>query len=155
MDNSMYVAPAGGWMNGVQQPGQTWAGAQLGPGQNARYTQNGGNFQQPVPPQTPFVGRFVKTIAEIVPNEVPMDGRIALFPTESLEEIYLKAWTANGEMKNFRYILDPDQNLNGAQPQQENMQQVMLARIDALEKRLAEGTKNNQRNNTSSKGGDK
>lgn len=121
------------------------------------YGQNGGNFGSQAMQQTqdpPFVGRFINQIEEVMPREVPMDGRIAVFPSQSLEEIFIKAWDRNGNIKTIRYILDPMQNLNQAPQQAPNMGAQILERLDQLEQRLndTQSKPNNQRNK--SKGGD-
>lgn len=145
----------GNWQNYMSSPQQTYATQQYPIGQQSSvYGQNGGNFgmQQPDPP---FVGRYINQIEDVMPREVPMDGRAAIFPTQSLEEIYLKAWDRNGTIKTFRYILDPTQNLNAPVAQEPDMGSRILERLDQLEQRLGETqqAKNaNRRNN--SKGGD-
>lgn len=117
------------------------------------------NFQttaqaQPMTQPAPFVGRFIDSLDEIVPNEVPMDGRAAYFPTKNLEEIYFKAWKSDGQVKTLRYVLDPTFNSTPPPPQTEISMTSLLARIDDLEKKLADASaKNGQRN--SPKGGEK
>lgn len=112
-------------------------------------------FQQPAQP--PFTGRFIGDVSEVVPSEVPMDGRAALFPNRSLEEVYLKMWNRDGQLKTFRYILDPTQNLNVQAPsQQEDTQSLLLQKIDELEAKINSMTQpeeTTQRKN--SKGGEK
>lgn len=157
MAGPMNTSP-GGWQNYQPNPSSAWIAqgpnGQATPFQN-NFGQNGGNMvvQQQEPP---FVGRFINQIGEVVPREVPMDGRLAIFPTQNLEEIYLKAWDRYGTIKTFRYILDPNQNLNAQQPQGSDMSSQILERLDNLEQKLGESQqqlKNNNRRNTS-KGGD-
>lgn len=147
----MSISP-GGWQGYQQGQGQQWG---MNP-QNTQspFGQNGGNFvaQQPDPQ---FVGRFINRIEEVMPKEVPMDGRPGIFPTQNLEEIYLKAWDRYGTIKTFRYILDPTQNFNNAPPMQgSDMQSAILQRLDELEQKLTEPQAKpaNRRNN--SKGGE-
>ncbi len=46
-------------------------------------------------------GRFVNDFSEIGVNEVPMDGKYALFAKNDLSEIVAKAWNANGQIVNI------------------------------------------------------
>lgn len=109
------------------------------------------------PTQAPFAGRFIADISEVVPSEVPMDGRAALFPNKSLEEVYLKMWNRDGELKSFRYILDPNQKLSIQQPsRQEDVQAMLLRRIDELEEKInGIGQSEEQTTRKNSKGGEK
>lgn len=120
-----------------------------------QFGQNGGQIT-PQPTEPPFVGRYINQIEDVMPREVPMDGRAAIFPTQTLEEIYLKAWDRNGTIKTFRYILDPTQNLNAQGSAQEpDMSSRILERLDQLEQRLNDSGQTKPANRrTSSKGGD-
>lgn len=140
----------GGWQGYQQGPNQQWP---TNP-QNTQspFGQNGGNMmvQQQ---ELPFVGRFIGHIEEVMPREIPMDGRPAIFPTQTLEEIYLKAWDRNGSIKTFRYILDPMQAFNAQSTPTQDPN--ILERLDQLEQKLSEvqqGKPNNRRN--TSKGGE-
>lgn len=96
------------------------------------------------PSSQPFTGRYVNSQSDILPNEVPMDGRIALFPNTDLNEIFLKCWTPEGRIRTFRYILDTSCDLNAApaQPAVQSYDQL-ASRIEELEKQI-------QRKNTRS-----
>lgn len=145
-------ASPGGWQGYQQGPNQQWG--MNGQFQNG-FGQNGGNTMALQPQDPPFVGRFINQIEEVMPREVPMDGRVAIFPSQSLEEIYLKAWDRNGSIKTFRYILDPMQSLNAPnQAQDSNMGSMILERLDQLEQKLSDTNPKpaNRRNN--SKGGE-
>lgn len=150
------AGPMNNWQfQGYGQPTQNQGVG--GPPTQQPYPSN--NFQpipqpQPMIQPAPFVGRFIENLQEIVPNEVPMDGRPALFPAKSLEEIYLKMWNANGEMKTFRYVLDQSQNFNAPPPPKDDFQSEIMKRLESLEQKIAENnTKNNGRKN-SPKGGE-
>lgn len=139
--------PSGGWQGYAPTPTQQYP--MLG------YGQNGGNMPAPQPTETPFVGRYINHIEEVMPREVPMDGRAAIFPTQSLEEIYLKAWDRNGTIRTIRYVLDPMQNLTQGTAQEADMSSKILERLEQLEQKLGESQQQkaaNRRNN--SKGGD-
>lgn len=144
--------PSGGWQGYPQGQNQQW-GVQQYP--QSGFGQNGGNMAMPQQADPPFVGRYINHIEEVMPREVPMDGRAAIFPTQTLEEIYLKAWDRNGTIRTIRYVLDPMQNLTQGTVQEPDMSSRILERLDQLEQRLGETqqTKNvNRRNN--SKGGE-
>lgn len=112
--------------------------------------QNGGIMQGPQPT---FLGRFVDRIDEVLPAEVPMDGRVALFPSKSLDSMWLRAWNKDGQLMTFHYILDPNQGSSVPQPTQtDNFQSQIMERLDELERRLGEANKGSNRRNT--KGGD-
>lgn len=102
----------------------------------------------------PFTGRYVQSLTDIRPNEVPMDGRVALFPTTNLDEIYLKSWGVDGLIKTFRYVLDTSADLNAVAPQQQttdNWQQI-TSRLDQLEAMVKEGAKAGKGSSKSSQG---
>lgn len=101
-------------------------------------------------PQSPgpatFPGRYISDLLEVTPNEVPMDGQIALFPTKDLSEIYLKSWSGDGRILNFRYILDTSVDLNApVAPQQEDFTNI-TARLSALEEQVKKRTSTRGRN---------
>lgn len=110
-----------------------------------------GQNQQPnmASSQPPFVGRYVNTTKDIMPNEVPMDGRLALFPLADLTAINLKYWSPEGKIRTIRYIVDPDQDIE-EEAQNQTFNDI-YTRLDALEKQL---TGQNQPKNTGKKKGD-
>lgn len=82
-----------------------------------RQTQTGGpvNYIQNNPNynvnQSPFSygmnelpGRIVESIQDIVPNEVPMNGQVGLFPQRDYSCIYAKAWNAQGTIDTVVYV---------------------------------------------------
>ena len=151
MAGPMNTSPGVNWQSYQSAQNQGW----VGPNGQQQMGQNGGNFTVQQPEQPPFVGRFINQIEEVMPREVPMDGRIAIFPTPNLEEIYLKAWDRYGSIKTFRYILDPNQTFNAPPMQQgPDMSSQILQRLDELEKKLGDSQNKptNRRNN--SKGGE-
>lgn len=55
--------------------------------------------QQTYVPQAPqMVGRFVNDFNEVTANDVPMDGKWALFPKSDLSEIQARAWSPEGKI---------------------------------------------------------
>lgn len=89
----------------------------------------------PSPVEAPqFIGRFINDPNDIMPKDVPMDGRITLFPTKDLNAIYLKYWTPEGKLAGFRYIVDPNQVLNNTTEQ--DFQQQVFSRLSNIEAQL-------------------
>ena len=95
----------------------------------------------PQPQQVPigFTGRYVNSIDEVVLNEIPMDGSIAIFPTKDAQAIYLKVWNQNGSLLTARYVLDPvqpEQQATKAAPMDD-----ILDRLNKLEAAISKRTK--------------
>lgn len=85
----------------------------------------------PQPLQQPrgIAGRMVGAPSEIVPNEVPMDGSVAFFPTSDGSAIFAKAWNPNGTISTVRYAPVGDD-----QPQESGPTLAdVLSRLDDLE----------------------
>lgn len=100
-------------------------------------------YQQPE--MSPFIGRYVEQVNEIVPNEVPMDGRIGLYPTKDLTTIFLKTWTPEGKITTLKYILDPDQMTTPSTvATEEDFKKEVFERLNALEQMFTK--QNNNRN---------
>lgn len=58
----------------------------------------------PQMPQVPtLTGRFIKSIEEVQPNDVPMNGSAAIFPAEDMSVIYARAWNNDGTISTVRY----------------------------------------------------
>lgn len=83
-----------------------------------------------------FTGRYVDDPSEIKANEVPMDGRLSIFPTNDLNAVFLKAWNSNGRMLTIKYVPDPtwqEPPVTQASTQQDDI----LRRLEALEQSFA------------------
>lgn len=50
-----------------------------------------------------ILGRVVSNFSEIVANDVPMDGRSAVFPKSDMSEIQVRAWGADGKIRTTTY----------------------------------------------------
>lgn len=48
--------------------------------------------------------RLIKSLDEITPQEVPMDGSVSLFPMEDYSCVYAKAWNRDGTIRTVKYI---------------------------------------------------
>lgn len=63
-------------------------------------------YTPPAYPANHIFGRPVSAETEIKPNEVPMDGTIALFPLTDFSVIIAKQWSQDGTIKTLRFVPD-------------------------------------------------
>ena len=111
------------------------------------------NLQQPQIPmanqqQTQgVIGRFVCDFSEITANDVPMDGRSAIFPKTDMSEIQVRTWGNDGKIDSTSYkpvISDFDSQSSVLSNSTENLKimlsdeatEVFMKRFDELEKRI-------------------
>lgn len=117
--------------------------------QNARFQTMGGHqsasyggYSQPAPPPTVrsyIYGRPVGTPNAITPQEVPMDGTIALFPMQDLSCVYAKTWGADGTIKTMRFVPEPvndPQNEGQTESSMDALFASLNQRLDKIEKML-------------------
>lgn len=72
--------------------------------QYPQYSQQNQFVQQPSQQQQQgIVGKIVNDVSNVSPNDVPMDGSIAVFPKNDMTEIYCKQWSANGTIQTVVY----------------------------------------------------
>lgn len=64
-----------------------------------------GSYQQPG-----LIGKVVNDVSMVSPNDVPMDGNIAIFPKGDMSEIYCKQWKQDGTIQTVVYKPILDQN---------------------------------------------
>ena len=74
------------------------------------------NTYQPYVPQVPSViptatqstltGHLVASPDEIKPNDIPMNGQAAYFPSQDGKVIYAKAWNTDGSIATVRYVAE-------------------------------------------------
>lgn len=59
-----------------------------------------------------LIGKMVNDVSMVSPNDVPMDGNIAIFPKNDMSEIYCKQWKQDGTIQTVVYkpILDQNQS---------------------------------------------
>lgn len=83
--------------------------------QYPQFSQQNQFMQQPVQQNQSqgIVGKIVNDVSNVSPNDVPMDGSVAVFPKNDMTEIYCKQWTANGTIQTIVYR--PVQQENGAE----------------------------------------
>lgn len=88
----------------MAQMGQYQQGAQMFPAQ----AQNSNLIQQP----QGLIGKMVNDVSMVSPNDVPMDGNIAIFPKNDMSEIYCKQWKQDGTIRTVVYkpVLEQNQS---------------------------------------------
>ena len=95
------------------------------------------------PQQSSIFGRIVNDENEIMPNEVPMDGTIGIFPKSDGSEVIVKSWTQNGTISTVKYV----PVVEGETPQVSNdPYPEIIDRLDRIEKQLS--TRRTNRNNS-------
>lgn len=51
-------------------------------------------------------GRMIYSLDEIMPQEVPMDGSVSLFPMHDWSCVYGKWWTSNVQIQTVKFVLE-------------------------------------------------
>lgn len=121
----------------MAQMNQYQQGAQMFPAQS----QNSNLAQQPLG----LIGKMVNDVSMVSPNDVPMDGNIAIFPKGDMSEIYCKQWKQDGTIQTVVYkpILDqnaeqatntPQMDFNALNEDVRALREDILARLDSIEK---------------------
>lgn len=96
-------------------------------------------------------GRTIGNEAEIVPNDVPMDGSFSLFPMHDYSCIYAKQWNTDGTIRTIKFV--PEQVDNKSQENAVTFEQAVMDRFDSIEDAISNGFrryKNSYRKNKSS-----
>lgn len=75
-------------------------------------------IQQVAQPQG-LVGKMVNDVSVVSPNDVPMDGNVAIFPKNDMSEIYCKQWQQNGTIQTVVY-----RPVQAENPQEGNIPQM-------------------------------
>lgn len=109
------------------------------------YYQNPPQMQQPVqqPQSQPqqqaqakiIQCRAVNSDSEIVPNEIPMDGSVCLFPKNDWSCIYAKTWSSDGTIKTFLFECQKPDN-QSEEPKVNKEYTAILERLDRIEKSI-------------------
>lgn len=70
-----------------------------------QYQQSLQPAQMPAMSQQPqgLIGKVVNDVSMVSPNDVPMDGNVALFPKSDMSEIYCKQWKQDGTIQTVVY----------------------------------------------------
>ena len=90
------------------------------------------NYNPPSVKRVP--ARIINDPKEIMPNEVPMDGSVSLFPTADYSCVYAKAWNANGMIDTVKYVPEKPETQHTVQSQ--DVLTAILARLDNIERTL-------------------
>lgn len=112
---------------------------------NGMGAQGGYSALRPAPVVPMVPGKMFANEEEIKPNEVPMDGSIALFMHRDLGYILAKAWNSGGTIDTVRYVPEkpPAQQ---AQPQTDAaFQNAVFERLDKIERAIKQRPKHNSR----------
>lgn len=99
---------------------------------------NGYNpYQQPYNyfNQRPSIpGKTITNPNEILPQDVPMDGSVGLFPVQDHSCIYAKAWNSNGTIATVKYV--PEQTIAQPAPTPAISLETVSNKLDRIEKML-------------------
>ena len=79
--------------------------------------------------------RGVNSDSEILPNEIPMDGSVCLFPKNDWSCIYAKTWSSDGTIKTFIFECQKPENQGEEQPVNKEYSAI-LERLDRIEKSI-------------------
>lgn len=63
-----------------------------------------------------IIGRVVNDFGEITANDVPMDGRSAVFPKADMSEIQVRAWSADGKIVPVTFVPLIESNPSNSSP---------------------------------------
>ena len=93
--------------------------------------------QQPQQQQStgaaPLTGRTVRSAQEVTPQEVPMDGTLALFPLADGTAIIGKRWTPEGTISEVRYVPE----VPVPEREKPTFEATVLGRLDGIEEAIA------------------
>lgn len=105
-----------------------------------RFTPTVQPVQAPQPVQQPVMqqpaglaGRFVQSAEQVVANDVPMDGSVAVFPKQDMSEIYAKQWNSDGTIQTVVYRPVTTEQPKAADPAQDKASyDAIMGRLDEL-----------------------
>lgn len=96
-----------------------------------------GQSQQPPQQQStgaaPLTGRTVRSAHEVTPQEVPMDGALALFPLADGTAIIGKRWTPEGTIAEVRYVPEAP----APEREKPTFEATVLDRLSGIEEAIA------------------
>lgn len=91
-----------------------------------------------------FQGRYINSIDEVTPNDVPMDGNLYPFMLNDCSRVYGKRWNSKGQIETVVYIPEPvetsKENSGGSAETYEKMVVAfnsLNVRLENIEKLLA------------------
>lgn len=126
-------------MNQLQQYQQNLGGTQMSLPNN----------QQPQPQG--LIGKMVNDVSMVSPNDVPMDGNVAIFPKNDMSEIYCKQWKQDGTIQTVIYrpvqaespqdgANMPQMDFNALNEDVRALREEITERFDRLEKSMGKTT---------------
>lgn len=80
-------------------------------------------------------GRVITSMQEMRPQDVPMDGSPAVFPTNDGQYVYLKFWDQDCNCQTIRYVRDNSTIQKQEKPK--DPMQLIMERLDEIEKRIS------------------
>lgn len=103
--------------------------------------------QQPQQQTQGLICKPVMDASNVSPNDVPMDGNVAIFPKNDMSEIYCKQWKQNGTIQTVVYkpILEqnpqdgtniPQMDFNSLNEDVRALREEISERFDRLEKSM-------------------
>lgn len=107
------------------------------------YNQAYGTYNQYQPPitipQAPMLsGRVINDISEVTAQEVPMDGRVSVFPKSDYSCMYAKVWTSEGTIRTFKFV--PEQP-NVVEEPKVDIDKLINDRFDELKALITQNNK--------------
>lgn len=99
---------------------------------------------QPVQPQpvmqqpVGLAGRFVQSAEQVVANDVPMDGSVAVFPKQDMSEIYAKQWSSDGTIQTvvYRPVATEDTQSKNAAPANIQSYDEIIGKLNELSEKI-------------------
>lgn len=85
--------------------------------------------------QPQMVGRYVNDFSEITANDVPMDGKWAIFAKNDMSEIQARAWSPNGTIVpvSFKPVAQETKEIEDTK---EDYTKAFMKRFDDISERL-------------------
>lgn len=114
--------------------------AQMQSQQNQYMNQNNMNFGQPQVQFLGINGKFIQVPENITANDVPMDGSVALFPTQDMSQILAKAWQSDGTIRTVVFkpvepVLDAQTN-NSATTQENSLYEAVNNALEGISEKV-------------------
>nr|DAP01730.1 MAG TPA: hypothetical protein [Caudoviricetes sp.] len=89
-------------------------------------------------------GKFIQMPENIVANDVPMDGSVAIFPMQDMSSIFVKSWGADGKIATvvFKPVLNDNPNNLPSDAEKakfdlsDEATAVFMKRFDELEQKI-------------------
>lgn len=88
-------------------------------------------------------GKVVNSLEEITVQDVPQDGTASFFPTADYSCIFAKQWGNNGLINTVKYVPELQKEPTPAP----DLTEVILQRLDNIEKMLKKSGRNNYKQN--------